>query len=280
MPTLQHQQYPRRLGTLSAIIFDVDGVLVASPHERAWQAALEQLMATEWRSVAAATAYAPERFTTAVYQQQLAGKPRLSGARAILDYFGVPDADSRAAVYAERKQRLVDRLIDQGAFAAFPDALRFALAVKALGFRLGVASSSKNADRLMAHVRLDTFVHDEGLREPALRPGATLLDLFEANVCGRDLPQGKPHPAIFLLAADALGVPPSACVVVEDAPAGVQAAKAGGMAALGVARLQDGALLEAAGADLVVTSLDEVAPEALLAGRLECTTVRGSSHGA
>jgi beta-phosphoglucomutase-like phosphatase (HAD superfamily) len=64
-------------------------------------------------------------------------------------------------------------------------------------------------------------------------------------------------------------MPPAVCVVVEDAPAGVQAAKNGGMAAIGVARLQDEALLRAVNADLVVTTLDDVALDALQAGRLE-----------
>jgi beta-phosphoglucomutase len=63
-------------------------------------------------------------------------------------------------------------------------------------------------------------------------------------------------------------VAPAVCLVVEDAPAGVEAAKAGGMAALGVARLGDEALLRAAGADLVVTSLDEVAMDPLAEGLL------------
>jgi beta-phosphoglucomutase-like phosphatase (HAD superfamily) len=58
-------------------------------------------------------------------------------------------------------------------------------------------------------------------------------------------------------------------VVVEDAPAGIEAAKAGGMMALGVARLNDDELLEAAGADLVVKALDQVEVEALIAGRLQ-----------
>jgi beta-phosphoglucomutase-like phosphatase (HAD superfamily) len=59
-------------------------------------------------------------------------------------------------------------------------------------------------------------------------------------------------------------------VVVEDASSGVQAAKAGDMAALGVARLNDEALLAAAGADLVVQSLDDVSLDGLVAdGRLE-----------
>ena len=58
-------QRPPRDAT--AMIFDVDGVLVASPHERAWQESLARLMANEWRKVAPLTLYAPQRFTTAVY---------------------------------------------------------------------------------------------------------------------------------------------------------------------------------------------------------------------
>jgi beta-phosphoglucomutase-like phosphatase (HAD superfamily) len=99
--------------------------------------------------------------------------------------------------------------------------------------------------------------------------GQTLRTIFDANVCGRDVPRGKPDPAIFLLAADELGEAPADCVVVEDAPSGIQAARAGGMLGLGVARHDDAALLEGAGANLVVTTLDEVAVDALVAGHLE-----------
>ena len=73
---------------------------------------------------------------------------------------------------------------------------------------------------------------------------------------------------IFLLAAAEMRVAPAHCFVVEDAPAGIEAARAGGMTALGVARLGDASLLRAAGADLVVTSLDEIATDDLADGRL------------
>ncbi len=95
-----------------------------------------------------------------------------------------------------------------------------------------------------------------------------MLAVFTANVCGRDLPRGKPRPDIFLLAAAELRVAPAHCFVVEDAPAGIEAARAGRMTALGVARLHDAAELRAAGADLVVTSLDEIAIDKLAGGRL------------
>lgn len=253
---------------LQGAIFDVDGVLVASPHERAWREALVELMAGEWAELAARIGFRPERFTTEVYQTYVAGKPRLDGARAALAYFGVPDAEQRASLYAERKQRRLEALIDAGAFHAYPDALHFVLRLKAGGFRLAAASSSKNANRFLERIPLDRAAAEEGLTTLLPAPGATLLDIFDANVCGRELPRGKPHPAIFLLAAEELGLEPVVCFVIEDAPAGIQAAKAGGMQALGVARLGDEALLEAAGADLVVTSLEQVALETLPAGRL------------
>ncbi len=227
--------------TLNACIFDVDGVLLASPHERAWREALHGFAE-------------PDRFTTAMYLAHVAGKPRLSGACAALEALGVPDAAQHAVAYAERKQKRLEELIHAGSVAAFPDALRFVQAVVALGWPVAVASSSKNANQMMQSIQLDS--------------GQSLLDVFSANVCGRDLQQGKPNPDIFLLAAAELRVEPARCFVVEDAPAGIEAARAGRMAALGVARLNDAASLRAAGADLVVTSLDEVAIDALVGGRL------------
>jgi beta-phosphoglucomutase len=95
-----------------------------------------------------------------------------------------------------------------------------------------------------------------------------LQSIFDADVTGRDFEQGKPHPEIFLTAAEELGVAPEDCFVVEDATSGVQAARAGDMAALGVARLDDEELLQRAGADLVVTTLDDVDLGALAGGRL------------
>ena len=229
------------LPTVTAGIFDVDGVLLSSPHERAWREALDGFAESD-------------RFTTTMYQAFVAGKPRLSGARAALEALDVPEAGRLASLYAERKQKRLEELIHAGHVAAFPDALRFVQVVMALGWPMAVASSSKNANAMMRAIRLDS--------------GQRLLDVFRGNVCGRDLRQGKPDPEIFLLAAAELGTPPAHCFVVEDSPAGIEAARAGGMTALGVARFDDAALLAAAGADLVVTSLDEIAVDELVAGRL------------
>ena len=176
---------------LTAAIFDTDGVLLASPHEQAWREVLIGIAE-------------PARFTTAMYQAHVAGKPRLSGARAALDALGVPNAERKAVAYAARKQKRLEELIHAGIVAAFPDALRFVQAVGALGWPMAVASSSKNANAMMRQIRLGS--------------GPSLLDIFKVNVCGRDLRQGKPNPEIFLLAAAELRIAPVHCFVAEDAP--------------------------------------------------------------
>jgi len=250
----------------SAVVFDVDGVIVDSPHERAWVEALAQLAGGDWRALVPDTRYRPEAFDTRAYQEFVAGKPRFDGARAILEHFGFPDAQTRAVDYAQRKQRRLIELIEQGAVQAFPDALRMIAQLRRRNVPLAAASSSKNANSIMEKIDLDaTPVSAAGATERA-RP-TRLLDCFAANVCGQDV-AGKPAPDIFLAAAAALGVAPAACVVVEDAPAGVAAARNGGMKSIGVARLHDEAGLAACGADLVVSTLDDVAIDLLVAGRL------------
>jgi beta-phosphoglucomutase len=256
---------------LEGVIFDIDGVLVDSPHEPAWRESLQQLMESDWRDLRDRTRYTPERFSHEFYQEVMAGKPRLAGARSALEALGVPDAERRAVEYAERKQRRVLELIEAGEFHAYPDALRFLLAVKRAGLRIASASSSKNARPMLERIRLDTFAAEQGLELPMPLPpgGFTLMDAFDADVTGRDFPRGKPDPMIFLAAAAELGLPPASCAVVEDAPAGIEAAKAGGMAGIAVAREHEAAMLLQAGADLVVATLDEVDAEALAHGRLQ-----------
>ena len=255
-------------------IFDVDGVLVDSPHEQAWREGLRELMENEWSDIREQTSWSPDAFTPQVYQREMSGKPRFKGAQAALEYFGVPDAERRAREYGDRKQEMIVEVIEAREFEEYPDALRFVLALKEAGFLIAAASSSKNAGAFLRLVRLDEFAEREGLSYDFLRPGYTLLDILDGDVSGRDFEQGKPHPEICLAAGREIGVPPDEAFVVEDAANGIQAAKAGEMAALGVARVGDEEQLAEAGADLVVTSLDDVSLEALAEGRLESASVR------
>ena len=244
-----------------AVVFDVDGVLVDSPHERAWREALTELIEGEWAGAPGDGAPRPIVLDTGLYQAKVAGKPRLEGARAVLDHFAIPDAETRAVRYAETKQRRLEGLVASGACHAFPDALRLVARLRQSRVRLAAASSSRNANGIMKCVRMPPT-------DAAETNGETLLDCFEVNVCGHPVERGKPAPDLFLLAASRLRVEPEECVVVEDAPAGVAAAKSGRMKAIGVARLDDQAMLGASGADLVVRTLDEVAVDPLIGGRL------------
>jgi beta-phosphoglucomutase len=243
-------------------------VLVDSPHERAWREGLRELMENEWSDIREQTSWNPDAFTPLVYQQVMSGKPRMAGALAALRHFNVPDASRRVSAYAARKQQLIIELITAGEFEAYPDALRFILAVHAAGIPAAAASSSKNADLFLERISLDRFAAEEGLEYDFVRPGLTLLDLFDADISGRDFAQGKPHREIFLTAAQELGAAPETCFVVEDAVSGIEAAEAGEMAALGIARAQDADMLAAAHADIVVESLDDVDLDVLREGRL------------
>ena len=101
----------------------------------------------------------------------------------------------------------------------------------------------------------------------------TLLNLaetFDGNVFSAEMvPRGKPHPDLFLLAADRLGVPPKACLVIEDSTSGIKAAVAAGMTAVGLCaashiRKGHDLRLRDAGALHVANSWDDVADIAML----------------
>jgi len=264
------------VATFRGAIFDVDGVLVDSPHEKAWREALRELMETDWSGLRRRTTWTPDAFTALVYQQHVSGKPRMTGARSALEHFGVPDVDNYVGTYALRKQDMIERLLAAGDFTAYPDALRFIIGAKDAGLIVAAASSSRNAAQFLARVELGEFARVQRISSPSVRPDMSLLELFDVDVSGRDFARGKPDPEMFLTAALELGVDPTEAVVVEDAAVGVQAAKAGGMAAIGIARADDADLLASAGADLVVTSLDDVDSPALVRGRLRTSDAAGS----
>ncbi len=112
----------------------------------------------------------------------------------------------------------------------------------AAGLKQAIASSAPraNLDLILELTQMEPFI--------------------EAVVSMEDTERGKPDPQVFLVAAAKLAVPPHRCVVVEDAIAGVEAARAGGMKCIAVTFVghHDPARLKAAGADLVVGNLAEV----------------------
>ncbi len=93
--------------------------------------------------------------------------------------------------------------------------------------------------------------------------GLGIEDYFQAFARGTEVDEGKPSPQVFLLAAEKLGVSPDDCLVIEDAIAGVAAAKNAGMKCVAVTNSHPEEKLEAA--DLVVDTLEEVSIDDLKA---------------
>lgn len=133
------------------------------------------------------------------------------------------------------------------------------------------AEASKGVELLPGARRLIDKFHEDGLLQAigssAPRDNIELLlqmtgiaRYMSAIVSMEDTQRGKPNPEVFLLAAKKLGVEPASALVIEDAPVGVQAAKAGGMRCLAVtfAGHHPAEKLREAGADRVVSSLEEI----------------------
>ena len=134
--------------------------------------------------------------------------------------------------------------------AAAPTELQEVKGAKALvetllkrSIRVAVASA---ADKIKVDANLSAF----GIEE----------DGFDAVISGSDVEKKKPHPDIYLKAARAVGVKPEHCIVVEDAEAGIQSAKAAGMFAIGITTAVSKERLFAAGADQVVDTIDAMYP--------------------
>jgi HAD superfamily hydrolase (TIGR01509 family) len=137
------------------------------------------------------------------------------------------------------KEQLYRRLVREGGLAPLPGAAEWSERLSSGGWRQAIASSAprENIDAVLAVIGLG-FV-------------------FQAIVSAEDVTLGKPDPQVFLTAASRLGSTPARSIVVEDAPAGVEAARRAGMPSIGVSR--KGPPLAA---DLAVASLADLPPDA------------------
>ncbi len=154
-------------------------------------------------------------------------------------------SEAKIAAMDAQKEAAFRRVIQEDV-PLMPGAARLLQSLRREGFRLAVGSSAppENVDLVL--------------------DWRNLRDLFHAVVTGADVTRGKPDPQVFQLAAQRLGVPPGGCVVIEDAPAGLAAAAAAGMASVGL--ISTGRTRDAlANADLLVASLTELSPEVLRA---------------
>lgn len=182
-----------RPGTIRAVIFDMDGVLVDS--EPFGFEALRRVMTRH------GLPYSEEE------NAEFLGRTTLDSCRILKARHGfAASAETLADWYVEHMLEQIGR--GPIPMAGVPEVLR---QVRAAGYRMALASS--------AEVR----VIEANLVALAIRP------LFEAVVSGTQVARGKPAPDVFLAAAERLGAPPATCLVVEDSRNGLLAAKAAGM---------------------------------------------------
>ena len=187
--------------TLSACLFDLDGVIVdtAKYHYIAWRELANDL-----------------GFDLSLEQNEsLKGISRMESLDIILGFGNATLTDeekvARAAVKNARYLELCQQMTPDD---TLPGVRKFMDEVKAADIKIGLGSASKNARVILE--RID------------------MLDYFETIVDGTRITKSKPDPEVFLIGAKDLHVAPEDCVVFEDAVAGVEAAKAGGMYAVGI----------------------------------------------
>ena len=210
-----------------AVIFDMDGVLVDS-----YQAHFES-----WREIAEADGLV-------VTEAEFAATFGRTSREIVACLWGEGRFDDAQVDELDRRKEAAYRRIVEASFPAMAGASELLRTLRTTGFRLAVGSSGPPENVALVLDRL----------------GAA--ELFHAIVTGKDVTRGKPDPEVFLIAAKRLGVAPADCVVIEDAPAGIEAAHAAGMAGIGLT--STGRTPEdLVAADVIVGSLTEVTPQLL-----------------
>ena len=177
------------------IIFDLDGVICSTDeyHYRAWKALADRLNIPFNREI----------------NNRLRGVSRMESLEILLEKSSKNYAPEEKLAFAEEKNNLYRELLGNMTVADLTEEVRQTLySLRAQGAQLAIGSSSKNAPFILNRIGLGDF--------------------FDAVADGNCITYSKPHPEVFLTAADMLGLSPTVCLVVEDAHAGVEAAVAGG----------------------------------------------------
>jgi HAD superfamily hydrolase (TIGR01509 family) len=212
---------------IQGIIFDMDGVLCDSEDFMAEAGAA--MFAETYRVTVQPDEFRP--FRGMGEDRYLGGVGKQHGITISLP------ADKNRA-YEIFLHHIKDRL------KPLPGALEFTQACRQRGLKMAIASS---ADRM----KLAGMLPEIGL--PPER--------FDAVVTGSDVTHKKPHPEIFLTAAERIGLPAEQCIVVEDAASGVQAARAAGCRCLALTTSLDAGTLRELGADWIALDLAHVPVE-------------------
>jgi beta-phosphoglucomutase len=214
-------------GPSYAVIWDVDGTMVDTA----------ELHFAAWQQLAAETGM---RFSRADFLATFGRR----NPDILHELFGEQFTDQQVAALGDRKEELYRAAAGQG-IELLPGVRPLLEGLHAAAFKQAVGSSAPraNLDLILRLTQTERF--------------------FDALVSMEDTQRGKPDPQVFLTAAAKVSIPPGRCLVVEDAVAGVQAARAGGMYCIAVAFAGHHpiARLQEAGADLVVKTLREVSAD-------------------
>ncbi|AIQ37052.1 beta-phosphoglucomutase [Paenibacillus sp. FSL R5-0345] len=208
------------LQNMKGAIFDLDGVIVdtAKYHYLAWASLADELGFT----------------FTEEDNERLKGVSRMRSLDILLEVGGLQFEEAEKLAMAEKKNRLyVEYISKLEESELLPGVKEYLTGLRTRGIGIALGSASKNAEFILNKLNI--------------------TDLFDAVVDGNKVSLAKPHPEVFLIAGQELGLQPDECVVFEDAEAGVQAGKAAGMKVVGIGKPE--VLKEA---DMVVKGLYEL----------------------
>lgn len=186
---------------LQAVIFDMDGVITDTLeyHYLGWQRVCDEVGLSFSRAV----------------NERLRGLSRADSLDVILQEAGARLSEEQAAEVLERKQRYFAEALEGFTSAQIlPGVCELMADVRAAGLKVAVGSASRNAELILGKLGI--------------------VPLLDGIADSRTIERSKPAPDVFLAAARMIGAAPAACVVIEDGEAGIDAALAAGMWAVGV----------------------------------------------
>jgi beta-phosphoglucomutase len=191
----------RKIMSIKAVIFDLDGVIVSTDqyHYKAW----------------AQLAYEEEIYFDKEINERLRGVSRTESLEIILSGSDKQYTTKEKEELAARKNRYYRVLLESLSPAdILPGVMKVLDSLKSRNIKIAIGSSSKNTRVILNKIGLKGY--------------------FDAVADGCDICKSKPDPEVFLLAAERLNIAPKYCMVVEDADAGIEAALAAGMKVVGV----------------------------------------------
>lgn len=206
--------------SIEAVIFDLDGVICHTDqyHYQAWKTIADRLSIPF-----------DERINA-----RMRGVSRLESLEILLEQSGKNFSQEEKERLAEEKNRIYQSFLRKMTPADLErETFRALNTLREMNLKLAIGSSSRNTALILYRLGLDGF--------------------FDAVADGTQIKHSKPDPEVFLLAASLLGVQPSKTLVVEDAPAGIQAAKMGGFVVAGL-----GDAVEEPGTDFPILALNDL----------------------